>query len=77
MTGTINRRIDGRTTVDFVGNIEAGHVVCIVTEKVQQHRSGMGHHFWHTTYGEILTVHKSTTTKKRKKVKKSDTSEIH
>lgn len=35
MTRTINGRIDGRTAVYLVRYIEAGHVVRIVTEKMQ------------------------------------------
>lgn len=60
MTGTIAMRFARRTTVHRVGDIKAGHIVRIVAEEMQQHRTGMSYHFGNASYRVILSVHDAT-----------------
>lgn len=57
VAGTVALRIGGRAAVHRVRNVEAGHVVGVVTKEVQQHGTGVGYHLGYATNREVLPVH--------------------
>lgn len=59
VAGAVARRIRGRAAVDAVRDVEAGHIVGVVAEKVQQHRARVGHHFGHASDGKVFAVHEA------------------
>lgn len=60
MPGTVERRVHRGTRIHLIANIEPGHIVRIVTEKVQQRRSAVRENLRNPPDAKVLPVHQST-----------------